>query len=46
MRHNVLLVVMPVYFLSTGLRTNWQVGGTAVFVAAAVLLVGVGRRAS
>jgi Kef-type K+ transport system membrane component KefB len=39
LRHNVLLVVMPVYFLSTGLRTNWQVGGTAVFVAAAVLLV-------
>jgi len=39
LRHNVLLVVMPVYFLSTGLRTNWQVGGAAVFVAAAVLLV-------
>jgi len=38
LRHNVLLVVMPVYFLSTGLRTNWQVGGAAVFVAAAVLL--------
>ncbi len=38
LRHNVLLVVMPVYFLSTGLRTNWQVGGTAVVVAAAVLL--------
>ena len=39
LRHNVLLVVMPVYFLSTGLRTNWQVGGAAVFVAALVLLV-------
>ena len=39
LRHNVLLVVMPVFFLSTGLRTNWQVGGSAVFVAAAVLLV-------
>jgi Kef-type K+ transport system membrane component KefB len=39
LRHNVLLVAMPVFFLSTGLRTNWQVGGTAVFVAAAVLLV-------
>jgi len=38
LRHNVLLVVMPVYFLSTGLRTNWQVGGAAVFVAAGVLL--------
>jgi Kef-type K+ transport system membrane component KefB len=39
LRHNVLLVVMPVFFLSTGLRTNWQVGGTAVFIAAAALLV-------
>ncbi len=39
LRHNVLLVMMPVFFLSTGLRTNWQVGGAAVFIAAAVLLV-------
>ena len=39
LRHNVLLVVMPVFFLSTGLRTNWEVGGAAVFVAAGVLLV-------
>ncbi|WP_208507341.1 cation:proton antiporter [Variovorax paradoxus] len=39
LRHNVLLVVMPVFFLSTGLRTNWQVGGTEVFLVAAVLLV-------
>ncbi len=38
MRHNVLMVLMPVFFLSTGLRTNWQVGGAAVFIAAAVLL--------
>ncbi|RNF31044.1 sodium:proton exchanger [Massilia aurea] len=38
LRHNVLLVLMPVYFLSTGLRTNWDVGGAAVFFAAAVLL--------
>jgi len=38
LRHNVLLVMMPVYFLSTGLRTDWAVGGTAVFIAAAVLL--------
>jgi Kef-type K+ transport system membrane component KefB len=29
---------MPVFFLSTGLRTNWNVGGVAVFVAAAILL--------
>ncbi|MDP2820220.1 MAG: cation:proton antiporter [Polaromonas sp.] len=38
LRHHVLLVLMPVFFLSTGLRTNWSVGGEAVFVAAAVLL--------
>ncbi|MES3015407.1 MAG: cation:proton antiporter [Pseudomonadota bacterium] len=38
LRGNVLLVVMPVFFLSTGLRTNWQVGGAAVFIAAAALL--------
>jgi len=39
LRHHVLLVIMPVFFLSTGLRTNWNVGGTAVFIAAALLLV-------
>ena len=39
LRHHVLLVVMPVFFLSTGLRTNWQVGGASVFIAAGVLLV-------
>ncbi len=39
LRHHVLLVIMPVFFLSTGLRTNWDVGGAAVFVAAAALLV-------
>ena len=38
LRHHVLLVVMPVFFLSTGLRTQWGVGGAAVFVAAALLL--------
>ncbi len=30
---------MPVYFLSTGLKTQWGVGGAAVFAAAALLLV-------
>jgi Kef-type K+ transport system membrane component KefB len=30
---------MPVFFLSTGLRTNWALGGSMVFIAAAVLLV-------
>jgi Kef-type K+ transport system membrane component KefB len=39
LRHHVLLVVMPVFFLSTGLRTNWEVGGLMVFVAAAILLI-------
>ena len=39
LRHHVLLVVMPVFFLSTGLRTNWALGGTTVFLAAALLLV-------
>ena len=39
LRHHVLLVLMPVFFLSTGLRTNWALGGAAVFVAAAWLLL-------
>ncbi len=38
-RNNVLLALMPVFFLSTGLRTSWSVGGVAVFAAAAALLV-------
>ena len=38
-RGYVLLAIMPVFFLSTGLRTNWQVGGSVVFEAAALLLV-------
>jgi Kef-type K+ transport system membrane component KefB len=39
LRHNVLLVMMPVFFLSTGLRTNWAVGGMVVFAAASLLLI-------
>lgn len=39
LRHHVLLIVMPVFFLSTGLRTNWDVGGATVFIAAGALLV-------
>ncbi|MBC3872775.1 cation:proton antiporter [Undibacterium flavidum] len=39
MRHHVLLAIMPVFFLSTGLRTNWAMGGSVVFIVAAVLLV-------
>lgn len=38
-RDTVLMTVMPVFFLSTGLRTTWDVGGAAVFGAAALLLV-------
>ena len=37
-RNHILLAVMPVFFLSTGLRTQWDVGGLMVFGAAAVLL--------
>jgi len=42
LRHHVLLVLMPVFFLSTGLRTQWDLpdGGVwTVFVAAAWLLL-------
>jgi Kef-type K+ transport system membrane component KefB len=39
LRHHVLLVMMPVFFLSTGLRTNWVLGGTAVATFAAALLI-------
>jgi Kef-type K+ transport system membrane component KefB len=39
LRDNVLLVLMPVFFLSTGLRTQWDVGGALVFVAAALFLL-------
>ena len=39
LRHNVLLVMMPVFFLSTGLRTNWTMGGFAVLVVGGVLLI-------
>ncbi|NDI86361.1 cation:proton antiporter [Undibacterium crateris] len=39
LRHHVLLVIMPVFFLSTGLKTNWAMGGTMVFVVAAFLLL-------
>jgi Kef-type K+ transport system membrane component KefB len=38
----VLLVLMPVFFLSTGLRTQWDLGGLAVFaVTAGLVLVSV-----
>jgi Kef-type K+ transport system membrane component KefB len=37
-RDHVLLAIMPVFFLSTGLRTQWDLGGVAVFLAAGALL--------
>lgn len=37
-RHTVLMAFMPVFFLSTGLKTNWALGGAAVFTVAAMLL--------
>ena len=37
-RRFVLLAVMPVFFLSTGLKTQWAMGGASVFAAAALLL--------
>ncbi|MYM35100.1 cation:proton antiporter [Duganella sp. FT94W] len=36
---NVLLVLMPVFFLSTGLRTKWDLGGYAVFFVGGLLLL-------
>lgn len=38
LRENVLFVIMPVFFLSTGLRTNWEIGASTVFIAALLLL--------
>jgi Kef-type K+ transport system membrane component KefB len=38
-RQHVLLALMPVFFLSTGLRTSWEMGGAAVFLVAGALLV-------
>jgi Kef-type K+ transport system membrane component KefB len=35
---NVLLVLMPVFFLSTGLRTKWDLGGYSVFFVGGLLL--------
>lgn len=37
MRDTVLLLMMPVFFLSTGLRTNWELGGAWVIALALVM---------
>jgi len=39
LRHMLLLIMMPVFFLSTGLRTEWELGGTTVVLIAAALLL-------
>ncbi|NML96065.1 cation:proton antiporter [Novosphingobium olei] len=39
MRNFLLLTIMPVFFLSTGLRTSFGVNGAMVFAAAGVLLI-------
>ncbi|MBO9724418.1 MAG: cation:proton antiporter [Novosphingobium sp.] len=38
-REFLLLTVMPVFFLSTGLRTDWGMGGAMVFGAALLFLI-------
>lgn len=38
-RETILLAIMPVFFLSTGLRTEWSMGGASVFGAAALFLI-------
>jgi Kef-type K+ transport system membrane component KefB len=38
LRHHILLTVMPVFFLSTGLKTDWSLGGFNVVWAAGLLL--------
>lgn len=37
LRQHVLLVMMPVFFLSAGLKTGWTVSGATVFIAAGAL---------
>jgi Kef-type K+ transport system membrane component KefB len=37
-RDVVLLAFMPVFFLSTGLRTSWDIGGYAIFGVSLILL--------
>lgn len=39
LREHLLLTLMPVFFLSTGLRTSWTLGGASVFLVAALLLL-------
>ena len=40
-RDVILLAFMPVFFLSTGLKTSWEMGGWLTIVAAILLLAGM-----
>jgi Kef-type K+ transport system membrane component KefB len=39
LRKNILMVMMPVFFLSTGLKTNWEMGGIIVVITAILLFI-------
>jgi len=39
LRRIVLMTIMPVFFLSTGLKTAWTMGGGSVFLLAFALLI-------
>jgi K+:H+ antiporter len=39
LRDHILLIMMPVFFLNTGLKTQWNLGGTAVIIATVLLLI-------
>jgi Kef-type K+ transport system membrane component KefB len=39
MREHVLLFIMPVFFLSTGLRTSWEMGGWLVISVAVIFFI-------
>ena len=43
-RYYLLLAVMPVFFLSTGLRTSFSLGGAVVLVAAVLAVAAVGGK--
>jgi K+:H+ antiporter len=39
LRHNVLMIIMPVFFLSSGLKANFGAGGVMLVAAVALLLL-------
>jgi Kef-type K+ transport system membrane component KefB len=39
LKNNVLLVMMPVFFLSTGLRTSWEMGGWLIISVAVFFFI-------